>query len=52
MALKFCLQREPLAAQIATFSALEFNPFRDYPQLEREAKTKMGWKDSQQFMPL
>jgi hypothetical protein len=52
MALKFCLQREPLAAQIANFNTLDFNPFRDYPQLEKEAKKRLGWKDTDQFMPL
>lgn len=52
MALKFCLQREPLAAQAANIAGTEFNPFRDYPHLEKEAKKRMGWKDTDQFMPL
>ena len=52
MALKFCLQREPLAAQAASFMSPAFNPFRDYPQLEKEAKKRSGMKDWEQFMPL
>lgn len=52
MALKFCLQREPLAAQVASLMSPVFNPFRDYPQLEKEAKKRAGMKEWEQFMPL
>jgi hypothetical protein len=45
MAIKHCLDTEELARRIAQFPLLnpEFNPFKDYPILEREALNKMGF---------
>jgi len=49
MALKFCLDYEELVSRIARLKHLEFNPFNDYPVLERMALSKVG---GGKFMPL
>lgn len=42
MALKFCLDSEELVRRIALFKGIDFNPFKDYPVLNRMALDKSG----------
>lgn len=56
MAIKFCLDHEPLAVRLARLPQHrpDFNPFRDYPVLERMAlgKIQVGPHGAGKFMPL
>ena len=57
MALKYFLDKEPLASRVARLPLKrpDFNPFRDYSILERMALNKIGFKGSRgagKFMPL
>jgi hypothetical protein len=56
MALKYCLDQEAFVREISKLplNTPQFNPFRDYPILERKALGKMqqSGMSAGKFMPL